>query len=825
VAPALTWFPSNATNRKYSLSSKDQGVAIVSSGLVMPVSMGTSLFTVTTEDGGLTDSFTVTVGRADTAVHVDSVSVASFSMPVGSSRKPIPVWHPSDAGNQTFSLSSDDSTVVRPDGETLRAIKVGSAGVRLVTADGGRAADFKVSVYGTEIPVTMIAAEDMSLTVGQEAPAVATWSPLDATNPAFTLVSQDSSIAAIIGGTRVQGRSVGNVKVTIKAADGPVGSFQVVVNAVAVKLISMTAADFTMNVGDPPRDAILTFNPSGATNKAVTLKAPAGSPVISVNAQNKVAALAPGKALLTVVSNENANITAACSVTVVALVKSVSAKDDTLRLGQAEKDVSGLLTWDPPNATNKDFTLKSNDTAIVKPTGSKTYKAVAGGRTTVVVRAADGSGKADTFNVWVKIPLTRITAKDVTLKTTDPLYNTDPLMTFTPTTASDKTWWLAPVNAAASASVVTIQNGWQLKPVGPGTAAIIANASDDPAVKDTFTVTITQPVTGITATAFTMKVGDPDREGIIAIQPANATDKSYTLAANTPAVATVSPGNKIHAVAGGSATFTAASVSDPSKSAQFTVTVNVGVISVTAADISMKLGDPDREPAITWNPTGATNKNFSLATSNAAVVSIAGGTKLHAAGGGTANVIVTPADGGRGDTLAVTVTVPVVSITVADITLKKGDGDKEPVITWNPGAATNKGYTLSGGGPGIATVPPGGTKIHPAGSGSVSMTATTADGGKTASFTVTVVVPVDGIKGANMSMWTTFPDEAPIITFTPPDATDKQYSLVSQDPDVATIVNGKIHPVDRGTARIVVTSHENGQITDTFDVTVTRIGF
>jgi uncharacterized protein YjdB len=825
AAPQLTWIPANATNRKYSLSSKDPGVAIVSSGLVMPISMGTSLFTVTTVDGGFTDSFTVTVGRPDTAIHVDSVEVAAFSMPMGSSRKPIPVWHPSDAGNQSFTLASDDTTVLRADGEILRALKVGSASVRLTTADGARTADFKVSVYGTEIPVTSIAAEAMSLTMGQEMPPVATWSPLDATNPAFTLISQDTAIVTIAGGARVFGKGVGTANVTIKAADGPTGVFQVIVNAVAVKLISMTAANFTMNVGDPPRDAILSFNPSGATNKAVTLKAPAGSPVISVNAQNKVAALAPGKALLSIVSNENAGITAVCSVTVVALVKSVSAKDDTLRVGQAEKDVSGLMTWDPPNATNKDFTLKSNDTTIVKPTGDKTYKAMAGGKTTVVVRASDGSGKADTFNVWVKIPLTQIIAQNVTLKTTDPLYNTDPLMTFVPATASDKTWWLAHVNATAGASVVAIQNGWQLKPVGPGTAAIIANSSDNPAVKDTFTVTITQPVTGITATAFTMKVGDPDREGIIAVQPANATDKSYTLTANTPSVATVAPGNKIHAVAGGSATFTAASVSDPSKSAQFVVTVNVAVISVIAADLTMKVGDPDREPAITWNPTGATNKNYSLTTSNAAVVSIVGGTKLHAAGGGSANVIVTPADGGKGDTLVATVTVPVVGITVADITLRKGEGDKEPVITWNPAAATNKGYVLSGGSPGIATVPPGGTKIHPAGSGSVNMTATTTDGGKTASFTVTVVVPVERIKGTDLSMWTGLSDESPTVEVSPPDATNKQYTLTSLDPDVATIVNGKIHAVDRGTARIVATSLDDEGITDTFEVTVVRFGF
>jgi uncharacterized protein YjdB len=821
VAPLLTWLPAEATNRKYTLTSSDPGVAIVSTGKVMPVAMGTSEFTVTTDEGGFKDTFTVTVGRPDSSVHVESVAVASFSMPLGDIRKPQAAILPANAGNQAFSLSSDDTTVVNPSGEYLAARKVGTANVRLTTDDGGRTADFKVTVYPTEIPVTFIGADSMSITVGLEASPVVSWIPVDATNLSFTLTSQDTNIAAIRGGTSVLAKSVGLTRINIKSAYDASGVFQVIVNASAVKLTGLIASNFTMNVGDAPRDAIVGYTPANASNKAVTLKPPSGSAVISVNAQNKVIALAPGKAPLTVVSNENPGITAICSVTVVARVKAVTARDDTLRVGQGDKDVSGLLNWDPPNATDKSFGLLSGDSTIVKVTGAQTYRPMKGGKTTVVVKALDGSGKSDTFNVWVKIPVTAIIAKNLAMKTTDPVYNSDPLITFQPADASERNWYLTYLNANASpapSTIVQIQNGWQLKGVGPGVAALVAIANDNNAIRDTFTVTVTQPVTSITAAGITMKVGDPDRDPSLTVLPDNANDKTVALASGNTAVATV-VGGKIHAVGGGTATFTATSNSDPSKTAQFTVTVSIPVISVTTGDLAMKVGDPDREPGIGWNPANATNKNFSLTTSNSGVVSV-NGRLMHAVAAGAANIVVIPSDGGKSDTLLVTVSQPVIGITVAEITLKRPEGDKDPVITWNPSSATLKGYTLSGGAAGVATVVA--NRIHPVGAGTTSMTVTTTDGGKTATFTVTVQVPVEGIHGDNMSMRTNDPDEAPVITFTPADAGNKAYTLVSGDIDVATIVNGKVHAVNRGITTITVTSAENDKVVDTFTLSITR---
>ncbi|MDB5050081.1 MAG: hypothetical protein JWO30_3152 [Fibrobacteres bacterium] len=818
VPPKLTWLPSDATNRKFYLSSNDPNVALAQSGVIHPLSMGVAELVVITEDGGYQDTFSVTVGRPDTTNHVDSVKVQDFSMPTGSSRKPAISWFPADAGNQSFTLSSDDVSVVAVSGEMLTAVKVGSANVVLTTQDGARTASFKVTVYPSEIPVTMIAADSMSLTIGQDMFPSLTWTPSDATNLSYTLFSLDTSIATIVG-TQVHAKAVGRVSVIVKSADDPSSVFQVVVNSSAVKLTGLIAQNFTMNVGDPDRDAAVGFLPSTATNKAVTLKSLSVTSVYSINA-NKVHALAPGKAPLTIVANENTGIAVTCTVTVVAMVKSVSAKDDTLRLGQPDKDASVLLTWEPPNATDKSFSLKSNDTNIVRTNG-KAYKAIADGKTTVIVRALDGSGKADTFNVLVKVPVTGIVAKDYTMKTTDPDYSTTSLFTFSPANATDKNWYLNytyPNASPAPSTLLTIVSGWQLRALSPGTVSLYVTANDNPAVKDTFTVTIIRPVTGISAAAITMKVGDADRDAIVTIAPGDASNKAYTLASGNTGVATV-VGNKIHAAGGGSATFTAASTYDPSKTTTFTVTVSIPVISLSAPDIAMKVGDPVRDPVITWNPSGATNKGYSMASSNGSVVLITAANKLQAAGPGSATITLTASDGGKTAPFTVSVTQPVVSFSVADLTMKKTDADRDPVITWIPGNASNKGYSLSGGNAGVATVV--GNRVHAVGGGKAIFYANSSDGGKIDTFTVTVEVPVEFLRAADISMRTSDPDQPPDLTWTPSDATNKGYILTSGDPGTVTITaDGLLHAVSRGTATVTVKSAEDNAIVDHFSVQV-----
>lgn len=55
--------PSNATNKTVSWSTSDEDVATVDGGVVTGIGAGTATITVTTADGGFTDTCEVTVSN------------------------------------------------------------------------------------------------------------------------------------------------------------------------------------------------------------------------------------------------------------------------------------------------------------------------------------------------------------------------------------------------------------------------------------------------------------------------------------------------------------------------------------------------------------------------------------------------------------------------------------------------------------------------------------------------------------------------------------------------------------------------------------------
>ncbi|MBW8887638.1 MAG: hypothetical protein JF616_07760 [Fibrobacteres bacterium] len=825
--PLLTWSPSDASDREYDLTTSDSGVAVPSGGLISPVGMGTADFTVTTQDGGFSAAFKVTVGRPDSSLHVDSVRVAAFSLPVGETRRVSPTWFPPNAGNLSFSLSTPDTAMVAITGESVRGVKAGTANLTLTSADGGHTADFKVAVYAPYVPVQQVTVDTLSIYVGANGVPAIRWTPANATDLGYTLVSLDSNIASILttGSVPVvHGKSVGATSVTLRPNSGPSTVFPVTVNAVPVRVNGISVPNFQVILGDAPVLPNITFYPTNATDKRYVVSAPQAGGVISVS-ENKVSGLKSGKAPLTVTPTDNTSAAVICTVTVVAKVRSVSAKDDTLRIGAGDKSVAGNLTWDPPDANDKSFSLKSNDTTLVKIAASGTaYHGVAGGKTSVIVRALDGSGKADTFAVTVQVPVTQVIAGDVSMKTTDTSwYNPYSLFNWLPSNASNKNWSLAYTNPGATpapSSIVSIMNGWALKELAPGSARITVISLDNPAVKDTFTVTVIRPVSSLTATLanVNMKVGGADTAAPISVNPSDASDKAFTLASGNTSVATVAGGNKLHAVGGGTATFTAKSVYDTTKTATFTVTVTIPVASVSASDLSLRIGEGDKDPILAWTPANATNKSYTLASTNTALLTIVSN-KLHGVAPGTANATVTSGDGGKTATFAVTLVQPVVSVSAANLAMRRGDADRDPVITWNPGNASNKGYTLSGGSSGIATVVA--NRVHAVGAGSVVLTVTSADDGKTGTFTVTVTNPVTGIDGgADISFRFGDPDYQVPVSISPSDASNKNWHMVSEDPTIASVNGSSIHPVSRGDVNVFIISDDNAAITDTVGVSV-----
>ena len=165
------------------------------------------------------------------------------------------------------------------------------------------------------------------------------------------------------------------------------------------------------------------------------------------------------------------------------------------------------------------------------------------------------------------------------------------------------------------------------------------------------------------------------------------------------------------------------------------------------------------------------------------------------------------------------VAVTGVAVIPRSVTLKVGE-TKEIIATITPANADNQNVSWSTSNSSVATVTNG--LITAVSAGEATITATTADGGKTATCAVTVTavyVPVTGItidQGATAEV-----EEGKTITLTatvqPDNATDKTVTWSSSNDAIATVVNGVVTGVTPGEAVITAKA---GDKTATCTVTV-----
>lgn len=165
--------------------------------------------------------------------------------------------------------------------------------------------------------------------------------------------------------------------------------------------------------------------------------------------------------------------------------------------------------------------------------------------------------------------------------------------------------------------------------------------------------------------------------------------------------------------------------------------------------------------------------------------------------------------------------IPVTGVTLnkTELTLLI-DKDETLIATVAPEDATNQGVTWSSSDEGKVTVDQNG-KVQAVAGGTAVISVTTADGGKTATCTVTVIVPVTSVSLDKTDLTLVEGEFYDLIaTIEPETATDKTVTWISNDPSVVSVdANGRVGALKAGSAIITVTSND-GKKTATCNVTV-----
>lgn len=291
--------------------------------------------------------------------------------------------------------------------------------------------------------------------------------------------------------------------------------------------------------------------------------------------------------------------------------------------------------------------------------------------------------------------------------------------------------------------VATVSSG-KVTGVAAGTATITAKVTTADGDKTaTCTVTVTAAVTGVTLDKSTLSLTVGETEKLTEkVSPDNATNKDVTWSTSDAGVAEVSGGN-VTAKGVGTATITV-TTADGNKTATCTVTVTAATVSVESVTLDKSTLELEVEGTATLTatvkPDNATDKTVTWTSSDATVATVDNTGKVTAVKKGTATITAKVGDKSATCTVNVKEKSPVavesITVTPATTTLEVG---KTTVlgVTFKPENVADKTVTWKSSDESKATVDSKGAVTAKA-EGTVTITATTKEGNKSATCTVTI---------------------------------------------------------------------------------------
>lgn len=345
---------------------------------------------------------------------------------------------------------------------------------------------------------------------------------------------------------------------------------------VAVTGVSVSPATATVGLGTT-QQLNAAIAPANATNQNVTWTS-SNTAVATVNASGLVTAVAAGTAAITV-KTVDGNKTATSAITVAAIPVSSAAVSPASASLYAGNTQQLTMTISPANATNKNVTWSSSNSAVATVNSSGLVTAVSAGTVTITATTQDGNKTASAaitvnpntnFTVYfykpsnwgtgIKIYYWNALPTGVLANATWPGVNM---------TDSGNGWYsytFTNVNSTnlifndgtnQTADLSRNKTGWYMNSTwydsNPGTGVAVTSVSLSPS-SASLNAGGTQQLTPT-------------------VLPANATNKSVTYSSNNTAVATVNSSGLITAVANGTATITVSTV-DGNKTSTCIVTVS-----------------------------------------------------------------------------------------------------------------------------------------------------------------------------------------------------------------------------------------------------------
>ncbi len=393
---------------------------------------------------------------------------------------------------------------------------------------------------------------------------------------------------------------------------------------------------------------------------------------------------------------------------------------------------------DPADASEQGLIWSSYDKTVATVDAEGRVTAVAPGSTTIRVKTKEG-GFTDKCKVKVTISVTGVTLNKTTA-TLDVGKTLALKASVIPANAVNQavTW-----NATATTDVSTPSLRDAL-PIAPGSTTIRVKTKDG-GFTAKCKIKVVEPsvaVTGVTLNKTSAKVEKGKTITLTAtVAPEDATNQAVTWSSYDTSIATVTSDGKVKGIAPGTNTIPV-KTKDGGFTAKCKVTVKEPVVAVTGVALNKTVASVAKGKTFTLKavvaPADATNQNVTWQSYDTSIATVTSEGKVKGIAPGTTTIKVKTKDGGFTAKCKVTVVIPVtgVALDVSKVTLKVGK-TKTLKATVTPSNATVTKVVWTSSNPAVAKVNSSG-KITAVKKGKATITATTADGGFTATCAVTV---------------------------------------------------------------------------------------
>ncbi len=348
VVPNIVFTPANAANKAYTVSIADSSVAVLRGNALVPLNVGTTNIDFTSDEG----SFHVKI-----KFQVDNPLFQKNVLPI-TTVKCFPCHGPGTTFNwqDSVSLISDGSNALDRLQRDISAagrmpLKVGSPNGDLTPAELHVLLTWLNSKV---VPLKGISVANDSVKLGSKKMPPIIYTPANATNKAYEMVSTDTNTLTIDGDAYF-GRALGSTSVLVRAFDGNY-SKQISVKVIPVAVDSITGNDSAGAIGDTVIPKV-NFFPANATFQTYQIALLKPSAIISLDTARKaVIGLAVGKDTLEATSTDGSRKARIAFTVGPVLPKSLSVPDTN---GTGSDLVTPRLLWTPATTTNKAYTLSS----------------------------------------------------------------------------------------------------------------------------------------------------------------------------------------------------------------------------------------------------------------------------------------------------------------------------------------------------------------------------------------------------------------------------------------------------------------------------------